>query len=208
VVGLGNPGDRYTGTRHNVGFDAVDAFASRIGAVQASGRVRVDKLDCRALTARVKVDGLPVLLAKPQTYMNLSGESVKGLVTKYDVPLDRMMVVYDDVALPVGRIRLRASGSSGGQKGVQSIIDCHQTNVFPRLRIGIAGDRFQTGDDKADYVLSRFSKAERPKIEASVAEACDALSVWMTAGLNEAMNKFNRSSEDEPTSTLVPPSRA
>lgn len=196
VVGLGNPGDRYSGTRHNVGFDVVDAFAARASAASGLGAVRLDRLDCRALTGRVRVEGTPVLLAKPQTYMNLSGESVKGLATKYDVPLSRMLIVNDDVALPVGRIRVRPSGSSGGQKGLQNIIDCFRTDAIPRLRIGVGGDTFQQGDDKADYVLSRFSKAERPKIQEAIDESCQALEVWIKSGLDIAMTQFNRSSEN------------
>jgi PTH1 family peptidyl-tRNA hydrolase len=195
VVGLGNPGDRYSGTRHNVGFDVVDAFAARASQVSGLGAVRLDRLDCRALTGRVRVEGTPVLLAKPQTYMNLSGESVKGLATKYDVPLSRMLIVNDDVALPVGRIRVRPSGSSGGQKGLQNIIDCFRTDEFPRLRIGVGGDTFRQGDDKADYVLSRFSKAERPQIQEAIEESCQALETWIKCGLDIVMTQFNRSSE-------------
>jgi len=190
VAGLGNPGDKYSGTRHNVGFEVVDALARGNGS-------RVDRLDCRALTARVRLSGKPVLLAKPQTYMNLSGESVKGLVTKYQVPLERLLVVLDDVALPVGRMRLRPSGSSAGQKGLQNVIDCLRTNVFPRLRVGIAGAHFAPGEDKADYVLERFSRAERQTIEETVAVSCDAVEVFVTQGLEPAMNRFNRASEDQ-----------
>ena len=108
VVGLGNPGDRYVGTRHNVGFEVLDALVRRLSA-DPSRPTRVDRLDCRALTGRVRIGDAPVLLAKPQTYMNLSGESVKGLLVKHSVPRERMLVVSDDVALPVGRLRIRRS---------------------------------------------------------------------------------------------------
>ena len=217
MVGLGNPGDRYVGTRHNVGFEVVDALAARAGAA-SGGRVRVDRLDCRALTARVRLAGKPVLLAKPQTYMNVSGESVKGLVTKYEVPLERTVVVSDDVALPPGRLRLRPSGSSGGQKGLQNTIDCLRTNVFPRLRVGVGGESFQPGEDRADYVLSRFAKSERRDVESAVADACDAIELWLTSGLEAAMSRFNSAEPSGPaeprspkaapaagTSTLAPP---
>src|ERR1019366_10798573 len=130
VVGLGNPGDRYTGTRHNVGFDVVQAFAEKA----AGGPPRLDRLDCRALTGRVKVGDCPVIVARPQTYMNASGESVKGLAAKYDVAPERLIVVSDDTALPVGTLRLRRAGSSGGQKGLPSVIDCFGTNAIPRMR--------------------------------------------------------------------------
>lgn len=196
VVGLGNPGDRYNGTRHNVGFDVVDAFAKRTAAAAGSSPVRLDRLDCRALTGRVRVEGTPVLLAKPQTYMNVSGESVKGLAAKYDVPFSRMMIVNDDVSLPVGRVRIKASGSSAGQKGLQNIIDCFRTDAFPRLRVGVAGEDFRPGADLADYVLSRFSKSERPLVQAAIDESCEALEVWMKDGLDAAMNRFNRSPEN------------
>lgn len=196
MAGLGNPGDRYVGTRHNVGFDVIDALAGR-SAVPGT-RPRVDRLDCRALTGRVKIGGRPVILAKPQTYMNLSGESVKGLAAKHEVTPDRMLVVVDDVALPVGRLRLRASGSAGGQKGLASVLECFRTQSVPRLRIGIAGDHFQPGEDKADYVLARFSKSERPVVESAVSEACDAIEVFVTDGIDAAMARFNRTPEPAP----------
>jgi PTH1 family peptidyl-tRNA hydrolase len=194
VVGLGNPGDRYTGTRHNVGFDVVDAFARC-----AAGGVppRVDRLDCRALTGRLRLGETPVLVAKPQTYMNASGESVKGLATKYAVALERLMIVSDDAALPVGRLRLRRSGSSGGQKGLQSVLDCFGSSEVPRLRLGVRGVNFRVGEPLEDYVLSRFSKAERPAIESATEAACEALEVWITNGIDAAMNRFNGPA-DEP----------
>ncbi len=192
VVGLGNPGDRYTGTRHNVGFDVVQAFAEKA----AGGPPRLDRLDCRALTGRVKVGERSVLVARPQTYMNASGESVKGLVAKYAVPLERLVVVLDEVALPVGSIRFRRSGSSGGQKGLQSVIDCLGTSEFPRLRLGVRGEHFQPGEPKDDYILSRFSKKERPAVDEAIATACEALETFVADGIDAAMNRFNRSPEE------------
>jgi PTH1 family peptidyl-tRNA hydrolase len=194
VVGLGNPGDRYTGTRHNVGFDVVEAFAKKAGG----GAARIDRLDCRALTGRLRVGERAVLVARPQTYMNLSGESVKGLVTKYAVPLDRLVVVSDDTALPVGRLRLRRSGSSGGQKGLQSVLEILGTPEFPRLRLGVRGETFRPGEDLADYVLSRFSKAERPVLDETIGTACEALETFVIEGIDAAMNRFNRSPEEDP----------
>ena len=196
MVGLGNPGDRYTGTRHNVGFDAVQAFARKA----AGGPPRLDRLDCRALTGRVKVGDRPVVVARPQTYMNASGESVKGLALKYDVPRERLIVVSDDTALPVGVIRVRRSGSSGGQKGLQSVIECFGTNAIPRLRLGVRGENFQPGEGLDTYVLSRFSKKERPTVDEAIASACDALAVFVTEGIDAAMNRFNRSPEEDPAS--------
>ncbi len=194
MVGLGNPGDRYSGTRHNVGFDVVQAFARK-----AAGRPpRLDRLDCRALTGRIKVGDHPVVVARPQTYMNASGESVKGLVLKHDVPLDRLVVVLDEVALPVGAIRFRRSGSSGGQKGLQSVIDCLGTSDFPRLRLGVRGEHFEPGEPKDDYILDRFSRKERPILDEAIATACDALETFVTDGIEVAMNRFNRLPEEDP----------
>ena len=199
VVGLGNPGDRYVGTRHNVGFEVLDALVRRLAADPARP-ARVDRLDCRALTGRVRIGDAPVLLAKPQTYMNLSGESVKGLLVKHAVPLERMLVVSDDVALPVGRLRISPAGSSGGQKGLQNVIECLGSDEFPRLRIGIAVDLFRPGEDKADYVLERFSKAERAALAPAVDTACEAIETFVTEGIEVAMNRFNRPPEPAPAS--------
>ena len=199
VVGLGNPGDRYVGTRHNVGFEVLDALVRRLAA-DPSRPARVDRLDCRALTGRVRIGDSPVLLAKPQTYMNLSGESVKGLLVKHAVPRERMIVVSDDVALPVGRLRIRPSGSSGGQKGLQNIIDCLGADDFPRLRVGVAGDHFRPGEDLADYVLERFSKGERATLAPAVGLACEAIETFVSEGIEVAMNRFNRSPEPAPAS--------
>ena len=194
MVGLGNPGDRYTGTRHNVGFDVVEAFAKKTGG----GAVRLDRLDCRALTGRLRVGEMNVLVARPQCYMNLSGESVKGLLVKHGVPIGRFIVVSDDTALPLGRLRLRRNGSSGGQQGLQSIIDTLGTSDFARLRVGVRGEHFSPGEDQADYVLSRFSKAERPVIDEAIGAAAEALETFVREGIDIAMNRFNRSPEDSP----------
>ncbi|MFI5181828.1 MAG: aminoacyl-tRNA hydrolase [Thermoanaerobaculia bacterium] len=194
MVGLGNPGDRYTGTRHNVGFDAVEAFAKRV----AGGPVRLDRLECRALTGHVRLGEKAVLVARPQTYMNLSGESVKGLATKYEIPAERLVVVLDEVALPVGSLRIRRSGSSGGQKGLQNVLDCFGTDEIARMRLGVRGENFRPGEPKDDYVLSRFSKKERPVIEEVIATAAEALEAFVAEGIDTAMNRFNRSPEESP----------
>ena len=184
-MGLGNPGDRYSGTRHNVGFDVVQAFAEKA----AGGPPRLDRLDCRALTGRVRVGDRPVLVARPQTYMNLSGESVKGLALKYEVPLDGLVVVSDDTALPVGTIRIRRSGSVA----LGTFASSHATISAIE---GVRGDNFQPGEPLDTYVLSRFSKKERPAIDAAIDTAIDALTVFVTDGIEAAMNRFNRSSEE------------
>lgn len=197
VVGLGNPGDRYVGTRHNIGFEVLDALVRRL-ASDPSRPPRIDRLDCRALTGRVRIGDVPVLLAKPHTYMNLSGESVKGLLVKHAIPRERVLVVSDDVALPVGRLRIRSSGSSGGQKGLQNVIDCLGADDVPRLRVGIAGDHFRPGEDKADYVLERFSKAERTALAPVLDTACEAIETFVREGIDAAMNRFNRPAETVP----------
>ena len=197
AAGLGSRSDRYVGTRHNVGFEVLDAFVRHL-ATDPARLTRVDRLDCRALTGRLRIGDTPILLAKPQTYMNLSGESVKGLLVKHAIPRERMLVVSDDVSLPVGRLRIRPSGSSGGQKGLQNVIDCLGTDDFPRLRIGVAGDRFRPGEDLADYVLDRFSKIERTALAPVVETACEAIETFVTEGIDAAMNRFNRPSETVP----------
>jgi PTH1 family peptidyl-tRNA hydrolase len=141
---------------------------------------------------------MTVLVARPQCYMNLSGESVKGLLVKHGVPIDRFIVVSDDTALPLGRLRLRRNGSSGGQQGLQSIIDTLGTSDFARLRVGVRGEHFSPGEDQADYVLSRFSKAERPVIDEAIGAAAEALETFVREGIDTAMNRFNRSPEDSP----------
>ncbi len=194
MVGLGNPGDRYTGTRHNVGFDVVEAFARRA----AGGPARLDRLDCRALTGRVRVGETPVLVARPQTYMNLSGESVKGLAAKYAIPPEHLVVVLDEVALPVGSLRIRRSGSAGGHKGLESVLECLGTNEVPRMRLGVRGENYRPGEPMDDYVLSRFSKKERPLIDEVITSAAEALELFVGEGIDAAMNRFNRSPEETP----------
>lgn len=171
-------------------------FVANAAASSGLSPVRVDRLDCRALTGRVRLGDKTVLLAKPQTFMNLSGESVKGLLTKYEIPLERLLVVVDDLALPVGRVRLKGSGSSGGQKGLQSVVDCMKTLAVPRLRVGVRGDHFREGEDRADYVLDRFPKSERALYQEGLADAASAIETFVLSGLDAAMNRFNRSPED------------
>jgi PTH1 family peptidyl-tRNA hydrolase len=175
----------------------VDAFAASV-ATPAGFGIRVDRFDCRALVGQAKIDGRPVLLAKPQTYMNLSGESVKGLVQKFDVAIENLLVISDDAALPVGRLRVRRSGSDGGQKGLRSVISCLGSEDFPRLRFGIAGEHLRPGGSLSDYVLERFSKAEREQVKPGIERACEAVRVVLARGIEDAMNEFNRLQEGVP----------
>lgn len=187
IVGLGNPGRRYARTRHNVGFRVIDRLCERRG---------VGEPDKRQLEALITLAGSgddKIALIKPQTYMNLSGRSVRSLAGYYKVEPDEVLVVCDDLALPLGKLRLRRSGSSGGQKGIQSIIEAFGANAFPRLRIGIGAAPEVM--DAADYVLSRFTEAEEDAVRAAVERACDCVDTWLQEGVEAAMNRFNVSTE-------------
>ncbi len=185
VVGLGNPGSKYEGTRHNVGFEAVDRLARAGSGVTGSRKFE-------GWLAEVEIDYHKVLLLKPETFMNLSGRSVKQVVQFYKLEPTDVLAVCDDLTLPLGKLRLRAGGSDGGQKGLRDIGAHLGTTEFPRLRVGL-GDRGPV--DAADYVLGRFRPAERPIIDDALIAATQAVSVWATLGLDAAMNRFNGPSE-------------
>lgn len=188
MSGLGNPGAEYEGTRHNVGFEVVDRLAREIG-------VSVKRLECRALTGRGRIGEEPVVLAKPVTYMNASGEAITGLLTKLKLEPDALLVVSDEIDLPLGTLRLKPRGASAGQKGLKSIEACLGTREFARLRIGIRGERYSRERELADYVLDRFSKAEKTVIDAALDRAAEAVRTWVTDGIDAAMNRFNALSE-------------
>lgn len=183
IVGLGNPGSRYHLTRHNVGFEVVNAFADRHSF--AAAKARFDGLVIDGLVGAEKV----VLLA-PQTYMNASGRSVRSCVDFYRVELSDLIVVLDDMNLDAGRLRLRPSGSAGGQKGLADIIRHLGSDAFPRLRLGIG--RPPGKMDASDFVLQRFSEHERRELDVSVQEAVDGLDLWVKSDLEAAMNLVNR----------------
>ena len=194
IAGLGNPGPRFAGTRHNAGFMAVDELARRHG-MTFSGR------QANAEIARGTVKGLAVILAKPRTYMNLSGQAVGALARYYKVPLERVLVVYDDIALPLGTIRIRAKGSAGGHNGVTSVIQNLGTQNFPRLRIGV--DRpvgFQ--GSQVDWVLSRFDKGERKIVDEALTRAAEAIESILSDGLDRAMNAYNTPPGTEEKTTV------
>jgi PTH1 family peptidyl-tRNA hydrolase len=188
VSGLGNPGPEYEGTRHNVGYAVVDRLAREAG-------ITVKRLECRALTGRGRIGEEPVVLAKPVTYMNASGEAVAGLLTKLKLGPDALLVVSDEIDLPLGTLRLKPRGSSAGQKGLKSIEACLGTREFARLRIGIRGERYSRERELADYVLDRFSKSERTAIDAALDRAAEAVRTWAAEGIAAAMNRFNALSE-------------
>ena len=181
VVGLGNPGTKYQGTRHNVGFELVDRLAQ-----SGSGASFARKFEGQL--AETAIDHRRVLLLKPETFMNCSGRSVGQAVRFYKLELTELLVICDDLSLPLGSIRIRPGGSDGGQKGLRDITAHLGTEAFPRLRIGI-GDH---GDsDAVDYVLSRFRNAERAILEDTLIFAGQAVAVWVTQGIDAAMNRYN-----------------
>ena len=183
VVFLGNPGPRYEGTRHNAGFLAADAMAKAKG-------VAINKLRFRALTASIEVDGQKVLLMKPQTYMNLSGEAAAQAAKFYKIPPERVIVVSDETALPIGKLRVRAKGSAGGHNGLKSIIACLGSEQFPRIRIGV-GAPPHPDYDMADWVLSVFRNQDLADMREAAGRAADAAACYVTDGPERAMNRFN-----------------
>jgi peptidyl-tRNA hydrolase, PTH1 family len=182
IVGLGNPGARYESTRHNCGFMVVEELARRAQA-------RFKERESEALIARATLDSQRVLLAKPQTFMNESGIAVSGLKRAYDVALENVLVMTDELALPLGTIRLRRSGSAGGHNGLKSIIARLGTDDFPRLRLGIGSEH--PVEDAAAYVLAEFPRKEREALSEMVARAAEAVQDLLTNGIDHAMSKHN-----------------
>jgi peptidyl-tRNA hydrolase, PTH1 family len=182
VIGLGNPGSKYDNTRHNVGFDTIDLLASKHG-------IKVSKLKHKALSGDGEIESKKVILVKPQTFMNLSGESVREIIEWYKVPLKNTILIYDDVDLSMGKIRIRPKGSSGTHNGMRSILYHVQSEDFPRIRIGIG--RPPEGWDMADFVLSRFSNEERKAVNESIEDASAAVAAIISSGPEAAMNKYN-----------------
>ena len=194
VVGLGNPGARYHGTRHNVGFAVVDSLAAGPGGGRFQSKFQ-------AQVAELSEGGEKVLLVKPETFMNLSGRCVRQVMDFYQLPLADLLVVCDDINLPLGKLRARARGSHGGHNGLRDIQAHLGTGEYARLRIGVDAPR---GDDAVDHVLGRFRPAERAVIEDSVLLAAQAVGVWAAQGIEACMNRFNappekkRPKKDEP----------
>ena len=195
VVGLGNPGKEYVGTRHNIGFEVVDHLATKIGFTGSASdfdRQARTKFDGLAMDGAVYLaggGGDKLLLLKPATYMNLSGRSVQAAMAFYQLTPADVMVVLDDLALPAGKIRLRPGGSDGGHNGLKDIQRALGTNQYPRLRLGIdPPPQFVPG---RDYVLGRFSEAQREPMRQAIARACDAIETWVGSGIERAMNRFN-----------------
>lgn len=182
IVGLGNPGPEYAKTRHNLGFMLIDLLASRL-------QTQVKRDECRALVGRAEIDNRIVELVKPQTYMNLSGEAVSGLIAKGDRSVERLIVISDDLAIPYGTMRIRSKGSHGGQNGLRSIIDRLKTQDFIRLRIGIQPEH--PIRDAAKFVLENFTKSEAAELEKILDESADAIQTIVKEGVDAAMARFN-----------------
>lgn len=191
IAGLGNPGKKYEYTKHNVGFITLDILAKK-------HNIKVNKIKHKALVGDGIISGQKLLLVKPQTYMNLSGESIREVMEYYKADLDKLVVIYDDVDIPMGSLRIRKKGSAGTHNGMRSIIYNLQNDEFPRIRIGIGGDRKKS---LADYVLGVFSKDEEKLIQDAVERAVSAVECLLEKGIDAAMNEYNI------TRTECPPPR-
>lgn len=188
IVGLGNPGKEYADTKHNVGFRVIDRLADKYN-------IDVSKFKYRAFTGDGMINGKKVFLVKPQTYMNLSGESIKEVMSFYKVPVENMTIIFDDTSLPLSMIRIKEKGSAGGHNGIKSIIAHMGTDEFARIKVGI-GEK-PNGWDLADYVLAKFSADDAPLIEAGIDKAAEAVEMMLSSGMKDAMNKFNKKVKEE-----------
>ena len=185
VAGLGNPGETYAATPHNLGFLVVDVLAARHS-------IRVSRAECQAVIGQGNIGGKPVLLAKPQTFMNLSGVAVKPLMQKNEVEPKDLILVYDELALPWGSLRIRPDGSAAGHNGVQDVIDKLGTQAFPRVRLGVHPGYRLTEGKGADYLLSRFSRRQNETLDAFIDLAADATESVIAEGVTLSMTRFNR----------------
>ncbi len=182
VVGLGNPGKKYDGTRHNIGFEVIDYLSVKLD-------IPVNKIKHKALIGEGRLGTEKIVLVKPQTYMNLSGESVMQILSYYNVDMEKLIVAYDDIDTDFGKLRIRKKGSAGTHNGMRNIIFLSKDDGFPRVRMGIG--RPENGRDLADYVIGRFSKEEAKAVVAVVKNAGDAIETMITDGVDLAMNRFN-----------------
>ncbi len=189
LVGLGNPGLRYEQTKHNVGFRVIDALYDKLISEQTSNNLSAKRVTstCNSLVIQAEINDTPIILAKPMTYMNNSGSAVAALVNRFEISPSHICIIYDDVHLDIGMIRIRRKGSDGGQKGMQSIIHHLGTTEVPRLRIGIG----EPVGDITDYVLSEFTKEEEIEIEQTVERTVEAIETILQEDIQTAMNRFN-----------------
>ena len=191
ITGLGNPGREYKNTRHNIGFLQVDALAATLGT-------RFSRVESKALVTKASYQGRRLILAKPQTYMNLSGQAVAALVRFYKIPLENILIVYDEVDLPFGILRLRPKGGSAGHKGIRSILERLGTQEIPRVRIGV--DRPPGRMDAAAYVLQDFTRAEHDELPQILQIGVEAIQTFLAEGLEAAMTRYNGQAIDESNS--------
>ena len=190
IVGLGNPGTEYAGTRHNAGWMVVDAFAAKF-------RIDVNRHEKDALTGTGRVAGGTVMVAKPLTYMNRSGDAVLLLQNAYAESLEDLIVAYDEIDLPLGRLRIRPNGSAGTHNGMRSIVASLASEEFPRLRFGVRGESYADDDRLRDYVLDEFTESELPVVHRTIERSLDALLLFARGDLRRAMNTFNRDPKEE-----------
>lgn len=183
IVGLGNPGSKYESSRHNVGFMFIDRLAEKHG-------VRVNRIKFKGLTATAVIDGRKILLLKPSTFMNLSGQSVTQAMHFYKLPPEKVLVVFDDISLPVGKIRIRRKGSDGGQNGMKNIIYLSGFDTFPRIKIGI-GAKPHPDYNLADWVLSSFNRQEYPGLVKALSDSVDAVPLIVGGDIDRAMSQYN-----------------
>ena len=192
IIGLGNPGMKYAGTRHNIGFDAVTAIADKYN-------LSINNKKFKGVYADGHIAGEKVLLVQPQTFMNLSGECVREVADFYKLNPDEIIIICDDINLDVGRLRIRKKGSAGGHNGLKNIIAHLGTEEFPRIRVGV-GEKIE-GWDLADYVLARFDKDSEPVIREALANVVGAVETWISEGIDAAMNRYNVSAKKKEESS-------
>lgn len=181
IAGLGNPGKKYENTRHNIGFITLDLLAER-------NDIKINKIKHKALVGEGRISGQKVLLVKPQTYMNLSGQSLREVMSYYKEDVSRLIVIYDDIDIPMGSVRIRKKGSAGTHNGMRSIVYDLQSDQFPRIRIGIGKER---RSDLRDFVIGGFSKEEKEPLENAVRRATAAAECIVEKGIDKAMNEYN-----------------
>lgn len=180
IVGLGNPGDQYKNTRHNVGFDVIDLLAEK-------NNISLNRIKFKGVYGEGYIKGEKVILLKPQTYMNLSGESVREISNFFKIDNEKIIIIYDDISLEPGKLRIRGKGSAGGHNGIKSIIAQLSTDVFPRIKVGVG----QPKVDLVNHVLGKFSKEDREKVEKTIVAVSNAVNCIVEQDVEEAMNKYN-----------------
>lgn len=196
IAGLGNPGRKYENTRHNMGFIVVDLLAEKYG-------IKVDKIKFKALVGEGRIAGRKVLLVKPQTYMNLSGESIREVMSFYKEGIENLIVIYDDIDIPTGTIRVRKKGSAGTHNGMRNIVYLLQDDNFPRIRVGIGSDKKV---DLINYVTGGVTKGEKELLEGALVKAADAAAAIVEKGIEKAMNEYNvrpKKEKEEPAGEVI-----